>query len=130
MFQGSDPFISYLKSTFPEASDFRFENFHPQPEIDYYDGRYRRTEYVPVLHWKVKDVSYRWAPTPHFQKYWQSLPLGGKVERTRPSYDHAFADALEVIELTVKRGKDAIDEYNRTHPSPYERIHGRHHFVA
>lgn len=130
MFTGSNPFLSFLKSRFPEATDFKFEDFVGQPEIDYFDGPYQRTEYVPVLSWKVNGIAYRWAPTPVFQQFWQRLPFGGKTSRTEPTYDHAYSDALEVIELTIKHGKEAIDEYNRTHQSPYARIHGRHCYLA
>ena len=130
MFTASNTFIEYLKSSFPEASDFRFDDVYYQPKIEYYDGPYRRVEYVPVLRWKVKGVSYCWAPTPTFTAYWQKTPMGSNFLRTQPNYNHAYSDAYEVIELTVKHGKEAIDEYNRTHISSYARIQSRQDYLA
>lgn len=122
MFKDSNPFISYLKSRFPQASDFRFKNLLNGPQILYHDGLSERVEYVPVLCWRVDDKEFMFAPDPKFNKYTESISLFGQRSRTVADYSEAYDVAIEAIEASIN---SSIDEFNKRNISKYPTINGR-----
>ncbi len=122
MFTASNAYLSFLKSEFPQASDFRFEYPFNGPQIHFMDGRRERVEYVPVLCWKVGSTNHCWSPDPRFKTRLESFPLVATRERTYATYDHAFSEAQEAIRASIE---GTTDEFNKSHVSKYPLIDGR-----
>ena len=127
MFSPTHGLLDHFQQLFPQAHSFRFENFSEyQPSFQYYPGGIRRlkTEYIPVLHWKVGNERFCWAPSPKVVTYYERvMPFGSALERNRPDYSHAVEEAMEAIQASVN-GAQAIKEYNsKSDPNLNKRIY-------
>lgn len=101
-----DYFKKIVKQMYPQVTHLECDSWsdNVQP-IKYYDDNFERTEYPPVVSWRVDDKRFKYVLDPKFKKTYHSdlvCVLTGSTIRTKVDYKDQEKIVLELIKYTVE----------------------------
>lgn len=101
-----DYYKQIVKQLYPQVTHLECDGWsdNVQP-IKYYDDIFERTEYPPIVSWRIGDKRFKYVLDPKFKKTYHSdivSVLCGSTIRTNVDYQDQEKIVLELIKYTVE----------------------------